>query len=551
MKKIYSLILVVLFSGGALNSGPLEILSQTQLTAASNFGDVSSYYSNSILLSQNINLSLDPFPQNEPSIRISRTNPNYVVAAWRDFKLGYILPNVVRRIGYTYSTNGGLTWAAPLLLPDPNPDHTSQSDPVITSDAQGHFYISSTSRKPVTGYNRDMLLYKSTNNGQTFFLHAVAVPGSGGAGEDKEWIFCDLVPTNPTYNNIFISWTSFGPQPGIKFRKGTNGGANWSATVNVGDNTSGQGSNVCSGTGGQIYIVWASNGIKFDRSTNGGTSFGTDYSLSTVTNTGDSYPFITCDYSNRTSRGNVYVVWADNRSGNFDVYFQRSTNAGVSWLGAPVRINDVTTGNQYWPMVQCDTNGFIYTIYYDTRLGASQINSYIAYSTNNGDAWINNRLSDSSFTDQEPNSDVRFGDYIGVDAFNGKIIPVWTDQRKGYPNQEIYSATLGSLIPVNNISTEVPSEYKFFGNYPNPFNPATKLRFSIPNESVVKITAFDLLGKEVGIILNKKLTAGTYETEFSAVNLTSGIYFCKMVAFDPEGTPGLRFTQTRKLILIR
>jgi len=551
MKKIYGIILAVLFTGGALNSGPLQTISQTQLSAASTFGDVSSYYSNALVLSPNANLSQNGFPQNEPSVRISRTNPNYVVAAWRDFKLGYIEPNVVRRIGYTYSTNGGLTWAAPLLLPDPNPDHTSQSDPVITSDAQGHFYISSTSRKPVTGYNRDMLLYKSTNNGQTFFLHAVAVPGSGGAGEDKEWIFCDLVPTNPTYNNIFISWTSFGPQPGIKFRKGTNGGANWSATVNVGDNTQGQGSNVCSGTGGQVYMVWASNGIKFDKSTNAGTSFGTDFSLSTVTNTGDSYPFITCDYSNRTSRGNVYVVWADNRGGNFDVYFQRSTSAGVNWLGAPVRINDVTTGNQYWPMVQCDTNGFIYTIYYDTRLGATQINSYIAYSTNSGDTWVNNRLSDSSFTDQDPNSDVRFGDYISVDAFNSKVIPVWTDQRKGYPNQEIYSAVLGSLIPVNIISTEIPAEYKFYGNYPNPFNPATKLRFDITHNSSVKMTIFDVLGKEISVVFNKELTPGKYETEISGKDMTSGIYFCRIEVFETSAQGRISFTDTKKMILIK
>ena len=98
-----------------------------------------------------------------------------------DFRLGYIDPDIIRRIGYTYSTNGGLSWALPQLLPDPNPEHTSQSDPVITSDAQGNFYISSTSRKPVTGYNRDMLLYKSTNNGQTFVLYSTAVPGTGGS----------------------------------------------------------------------------------------------------------------------------------------------------------------------------------------------------------------------------------------------------------------------------------------------------------------------------------------------------------------------------------
>ncbi|MCX6158275.1 MAG: hypothetical protein NTY74_09900 [Ignavibacteriae bacterium] len=56
----------------------------------------------------NVNLTNQPFPQNEPSVRISRTDPNYVVAAWRDFGLGY--NPAIRRIGYTYSTDGGFTW---------------------------------------------------------------------------------------------------------------------------------------------------------------------------------------------------------------------------------------------------------------------------------------------------------------------------------------------------------------------------------------------------------------------------------------------------------
>ena len=58
----------------------------------------------------NYNISFETTPQNEPTVRISRTDPNIVVAAWRDFRLGWQEPNVIRRIGYSYSHDGGITW---------------------------------------------------------------------------------------------------------------------------------------------------------------------------------------------------------------------------------------------------------------------------------------------------------------------------------------------------------------------------------------------------------------------------------------------------------
>ena len=368
-------------------------------------------------------------------------------------------------------------------------------------------------------------------------------------GEDKEWIFCDPVTTNTTYNNIFISWTSFGSAPGIKFRKSTNAGLNWSSTVNIGDNTSGQGSNICSGTNNQIYVVWAANGIRFDKSTNGGTSFGTDYQLSSVSST-NGFPFVCVDYSGNASRGNVYVIWDDSRNGNSDVWFQRSTNGGTNWLANPVRVNDVTTNNQYWPMMQCDNNGNLFSLYYDTRAGASQINAYVAYSTDAGTTWVNQLMSDSGFTSQEPNGDVRFGDYISIDAYNGKVIPVWTDQRKGYPNQEIFTANLDNLISVNTITTEVPSKFMLYQNYPNPFNPETKINFDIQKASFVNIRVFDILGREVRSLVKQNLSPGKYSTNFDASNLPSGAYFYKIEVRQAGSTTG-DFVDTKKMLLIK
>ena len=546
MKIILSFTLLFFSSIGMYaQESSLEATAKVPFSETSKFYEPSYYES---LLFPNQNLSVNSAPQNEPSVRISRVNPNIVVAAWRDFRLGFTNP-IIRRIGYSYSTNGGLTWSVSQLLPDPNPNgHVSQSDPVVTSDAQGNFYISSTSRKTnMPGQeNRDQLVYKSTNNGQTFVEYSIGIAGTGGGGEDKEWMICDLVNSNPTYNNLMMTSTAVN-LGFIRFAKSTDGGLIWSTPVNI--TSGGTGSNLAVGTNGHIYVVWDFLGIRFDKSTNGGVSFGTDFQLSNVTST-NGFPFICCDYSNRSTRGNVYVVWDDMRGGGSDVWFQRSTNGGTNWLSSPVRVNDVTTLNQYWPAIQCDTSGNLYVIYYDTRLGSTQINSWIAYSTDQGTNWVNQRLSDTSFTNSSPNGDVRFGDYIGIDAFSGKVIPVWTDQRSGTPNQEIYTAILGGLISIAPVSGEVPVEFSLHQNYPNPFNPLTKIKFDIPKQSFVKITVFDILGKEIAVIVNQNLNSGSYEADFDASYLTSGIYFYKMEVRQAESLTG-EFTDTKKMILVK
>ncbi|HSG67720.1 MAG TPA: T9SS type A sorting domain-containing protein [Bacteroidales bacterium] len=489
---------------------------------------VKNFFDNPLFVDQNI--SAESTPQNEPSVRISRKDPNVVVAAWRDFRLGWQEPNVIRRIGYSYSHDGGLTWSESQLLPDPNPDHLSQSDPVLTSDEAGNFYISSTSRQNVVNYNREMLLYKSTDNGVSFSLHAIAVPGSGSQGEDKEWIFCDPVPDNSTYDNIMIAWRSFGPDPRIKFAKSDVGGTNWGPSVPVGDGYWGQGANLATGTNGSIYVVWWDNGLKFDRSTDGGNSFGIDSYISSYgSQINTTFPFICVDYSQKASRGNVYVVWADRRNGTDDIWFQRSANHGDTWMSQPIMVNDIEQNQQYWPTIQCDDNGRIVVVFYDEREGAGIINAYLAYSDDQGNSWTNIRLSNESFNANTPNSNVRFGDYIHVDAYAGKIIPVWTDDRAGSFNQEIYSAVLD--IPISVAEHKMINEnFVLYQNYPNPFNNNTTIHFDLEKAMNIRGEIFNSAGQLVDIAFDGYMTEGEKQIIWNADQLPAGIYYLKIIS---------------------
>jgi hypothetical protein len=112
----------------------------------------------------------------------------------------------------------------------------------------------------------------------------------------------------------------------------------------------------------------------------------------------------------------------------------------------------------------------------------------------------------------------------------------------------IYNETFGF--------TDVEEENKLLTNfsidqnYPNPFNPSTKIKYTIPNVSLsgvegsrVQLKVYDVLGNEVATLVNEYKPAGSYEVEFDAENLSSGIYFYKLRTGD--------YTSVKKMILLK
>jgi hypothetical protein len=85
---------------------------------------------------------------------------------------------------------------------------------------------------------------------------------------------------------------------------------------------------------------------------------------------------------------------------------------------------------------------------------------------------------------------------------------------------------LGNIpIGINIISTSIPESFTVYPNYPNPFNPSTKIKFSIPAKSNVTLIIYDISGKVVEKLVDNQLAAGTYEAVWTAGNSASGIYF--------------------------
>jgi hypothetical protein len=90
---------------------------------------------------------------------------------------------------------------------------------------------------------------------------------------------------------------------------------------------------------------------------------------------------------------------------------------------------------------------------------------------------------------------------------------------------------------------KILAEFKVLQNFPNPFNPSTKISYSIPELSFVALKVYNVLGDEIATLVNEEKPAGNYEINFSAEGLTSGIYFYKLQVGN--------LTETKKMILLR
>ena len=86
-------------------------------------------------------------------------------------------------------------------------------------------------------------------------------------------------------------------------------------------------------------------------------------------------------------------------------------------------------------------------------------------------------------------------------------------------------------------------EYSLSQNYPNPFNPVTAFNFDVPKESYVRITVYNLLGKEVAVLAHDLIKAGKYRITWNAEGFSSGVYFYRIEAGN--------FIDSKKMVLVK
>jgi len=244
-------------------------------------------------------------------------------------------------------------------------------------------------------------------------------------------------------------------------------------------------------------------------------------------------------------KGGVIVNWNDFRNGpsspfNIDIYAQRFDSLGnMKWTENGINVCDAPLSQNNNKSVSDGNFGAIIT-WDDRRAGTSIYDIYAQRIDSNGVLkWSPDDVLVSNATGNQLKPQI-------VKTSDGAIL-CFEDTRAGSSDYNLYTMKIqdyGGPVNVTPIANQItPDNIYLAQNYPNPFNPVTNIKFSLPASNFVSLKIYNALGKEVSSLINEKLSAGAYEVKFDGSNLSSGVYYYKLVSDD--------FSLVRNMLLIK
>ncbi|HWR84037.1 MAG TPA: PKD domain-containing protein [Candidatus Deferrimicrobium sp.] len=387
--------------------------------------------------------------QSENSIFVSPTNPQILLNSNNSSNWPV---SVIYGADYWVSTDGGATWAGSTA----GAGGTNKGDPATAIDLNGRMYVGYISASGGMGVSY------STNNGSTWTARTVSSKGS----LDKNHLWVDN-SASAFSGRLYDAWTNFlTGDPNIndiEFSRSADGGVTWSAAINLSNavaaGSHNQGVNIQTGPNGEVYVAWSiydcwpcnEVALGFTKSLDGGVTWSTATRIRTINGTRittlggsktmrhNSYPSMSVNQQT----GRIYMVWTNigvpgTGTGDFEIYSISSTDGGSTW-STPVRVNQDTQGNgkdQWFPWIACDpVTGDVSCIFYDSRnfVSNNAAETFVAVSQDNGATWTDAKVSDFSWSGD---GIIGFagnyaGDYLGISARNGNVVPCWGDDHSG------------------------------------------------------------------------------------------------------------------------
>ena len=265
--------------------------------------------------------------------------------------------------------------------------------------------------------------------------------------------------------------------------------------------------------------------------------------------------FFSCSVSPTTINGRFTVIQVD--AMKISVLLQLNTDTGTDDLGGTTIVFNFDTTAIVFPINPIKDIDYVFHNFFGSNYSAATVTRPMK-----NQIWVNidlpyiNNNSGTVVAGSPEWSDL-VTIYFDVVDPDGSANLSWLTTS---PFWGIYDADNSTLwetgtfedysISVEPVS-DLPNKYDLSQNFPNPFNPSTKIRYTIPSitllgvEGSVPVTlkVYDILGNEVTTLVNEEKTPEIYEIEFSATNLASGIYIYRLQASE--------FSDTKKMVLLR
>lgn len=350
--------------------------------------------------------------------------------------------------------------------------------------------------------------------------------------------------------------------PDIRTVRSIDRGATWTNDAVI--DADGQHPDIAYGYDSYTYLVYGTTSggdyeIEFRLSTNRGVSWGTSTRLISDT-FDDDYPKVAALHTTPANQARVWVTFNHDYAnlGNLDVRYVYSTNAGASWssyinLANSSEYDEMAADLICWRYAEYPIVHVSYVKYRMTSMIPPiwTSNIYSAWSDNADPTnWRElTQINDhrSSYTE-----DAR-------EVCQGSIMPCFLFALAGY----VYTGSTKAPASFNNLywdgycftdveddgkPGERPGEFSLYDNYPNPFNPETKISYSLARPCRVRLEIFNLLGQKIRTLVDQQQAAGVRQVVWDGRNqsgeeVASGVYFYRLEADD--------FSQTKKMILVR
>jgi Secretion system C-terminal sorting domain/BNR repeat-like domain len=496
-------------------------------------------------------LSNGPAESHSASVAVSGS---VVIVVWNDSRDGHW------ELFYMRSTDGGISWGTETRLTAN--DSFSSSNPVAASIGSVFHLIWEDGRD-----GNEEIYYKRSTDGGLSWSTDVRLTNNTAVSYSPSITVSGSV--------LHVVW--YDDRDGnneIYYKRSTDGGISWGADTRLSSTPYVSEATTVAASGSNVHVVWAderdgNREIYYKRSSNDGLNWETDFRL--TNNTGYSEaPSIT------VSGSNVHVAWQDNRDGNFEVYYKRSTDGGTTW-GPDTRLTNApgnslrtfsTVSGTAVHVVWMDERDGNWEIYYKRDPTGNPLSvppsppnlisppngsynepSSVRFIWNRPLSAVTYRIQialDSLFTNMIYNDSTLTDSTIVVANLTVDKYYWWrVNAKNAFGTSQYSDIWIFGTFPVGlkGTGTDIPDKFMLYNNYPNPFNPVSKIRFDIAKTGNVILKVYDMRGQEISTLVNGQLKPGTYEAEFDGSNYSSGVYFYGLETAD--------FAETKKMVLIK